>query len=246
MIFSGLALLLFFAQAPSSSIRGTVVGSTDGVAVSKTAVELRAVEGDPGANYRMITGSDGQFVFPDIPPGRYSLTAARAGYVRREYPSLITVGAGQKMTDIRLRLVATGAIFGRVFDPSGRPVGNTTVTAFKAAYRQGQRILKVEQTGVTNDLGEYRLFWLAPGTYFIGAKPHSGEHVPGTPLTSGEGPENTAGFMVGFLNAPALPNFPVSNSINSILKKAESSADAEEAFVTTYFSGTTDQDQASA
>src|SRR5262249_29346123 len=65
-------------------------------------------------------------------------------------------------------------------------------------------------------------------------------------LTSGEGPENTAGLMVGFLNAPALPNFPVSDSINSVLKKAEGSADAEEAFVTTYFSGTTDQDQASA
>jgi protocatechuate 3,4-dioxygenase beta subunit len=245
MIFSRLALLLFFAQTPPSSIHGIVVRGTDGMPLSKAVVELRAAEGNPAADYQTITNSEGRFAFPDVSPGRYNLTTSRAGYVRREYPSVVTVGAGQQITDMRLTLVATGAIFGRVFDQNGSPIGNTTVTAFKAAYRDGQRTLKVEQIAVTNDLGEYRLFWLPPGSYFIGAKPRSGEHVPG-PLASGEGPENTAGLMIGILNAPALPGFPVSDSISSILKKAEGSSDAQETFVTTYFPGTTNHDQASA
>jgi Carboxypeptidase regulatory-like domain len=246
MIFSRLILLLFFTQTPVTSVHGIVVASTDSLPLSKAVVELRALEGNSAADYRTITSNDGQFAFPDVPPGRYSLTASRAGYVRREYPSPITVSATQQMTGVRLALIATGAIFGHVFDPSGKPVGNTTVTAFKAAYRDGQRTLKVEQTAVTNDLGEYRLFWLAPGAYFIGSIPHSREHIPGAPLTSGEGPEDNSGLMIGFLNAPALPNFPVSDSINSILKKAEGNPDDQEAFVTTYFPGTTDQNQASA
>jgi hypothetical protein len=246
MIFSRLALLLFFAQTPPASIHGSVVKSTDGAPLSKAVVELRAAEGNPAADYLTISSNDGQFAFPEVPPGRYSLTASRSGYVRRGYPYTITVDTGKQVSDVRLTLVATGAIFGRVFDPAGRPVGNTTVTAFKAAYRDGQRTLKVEQTAVTNDLGEYRLFWLAPGAYFLGSKPRSVEHVPGVALSSGEGPENTSGLLVGFLNAPALPNFPVSDSISSILKKAEGSTDSHEAFVTTYFPGTTDPDQASA
>jgi hypothetical protein len=246
MIFSRLALLLFFAQTAPASIHGTVVKSNDGTPLSKAIVELRAAEGNAATDYTTTTSSDGQFTFPDLPPGRYRLTASRAGFARRQYRSVITVGSGQQITDIRLTLVATGAIFGRVFDSNGKPVGNTTVTAFTAVYRDGKRTLKVEQTGVTNDLGEYRLFWLTPRAYFIGAKPHSGEHVPGTQLTSGAGPEDTTGLMIGFLNAPALPNFPVSDSISSILKKAEGGNEAERAFMTTYFPGTTDQDQASA
>jgi hypothetical protein len=243
MIFSRLALLLFFAQTPPSSIDGIVVRTPDGMPLPKAVVEVRDAEGKAPADYRTITGSDGRFALQNVPPGHYKVAVSRAGYVRREYPSPITVGTGGRINDMRLTLVATGTIFGRVFDQNGRPIGNTTVTALKAAYRNGQRTLKVEQTAVTNDLGEYRLFWLPPGSYFIAAKPRSGEHNPG-PLASGEGPENMDRLMIGILNAPAFPGFPVSDSINSILKKAEGSSDASEAFVTTYFPGTTDQEQA--
>jgi hypothetical protein len=46
-------------------------------------------------------------------------------------------------------------------------LGNIEVQALKASYTEGRRVLKVVQWVQTNDLGEYRLFWLAPGRYYV-------------------------------------------------------------------------------
>lgn len=46
-------------------------------------------------------------------------------------------------------------------------MGNIEVQALKASYTEGRRVLKVVQWVQTNDLGEYRLFWLAPGRYYV-------------------------------------------------------------------------------
>jgi len=41
----------------------------------------------------------------------------------------------------------------------------------KVSYSQGRRGLSAAFQTYTNDLGEYRLFWLAPGSYCVGASP---------------------------------------------------------------------------
>jgi hypothetical protein len=46
-------------------------------------------------------------------------------------------------------------------------LGNIEVQALKASYTEGRRVLKGVQWVQTNDLGEYRLFWLAPGRYYV-------------------------------------------------------------------------------
>src|SRR5207253_1315831 len=58
---------------------------------------------------------------------------------------------------------------GRIYDTQGKPVVKATVQALKPAYQNGKRTLSAVRSVSTNDLGEYRLFGIAPGTYYIDA-----------------------------------------------------------------------------
>src|SRR5262249_22713338 len=72
---------------------------------------------------------------------------------------------------VRLTMIASGAISGRVYDSAGEPAANIPVQAFKYSYADGQRTLTDVKGASTDDRGEYRLFWLPPGQYYIGAMP---------------------------------------------------------------------------
>ena len=180
-----LALLLFQA-APSqtapqtrpadrASITGFVVKIGTNEPLSKASVVLNTTDGGRTQPYTSSTSNDGRFVLENVQPGKYRLAATRYGYVRYEFgargpngPGLqITVAAGQKMTEVVLPLMPAGTITGRVFERDGEPLAYVAVQALKYSYQDGQRVLNVVQTAATNDLGEYRLFWLGPGQYFV-------------------------------------------------------------------------------
>src|SRR5437867_4249532 len=148
-------------------LQGIVVkkGSTD--PLSKATVEVRRDQENAAILDSITTEDDGRFSFGSVAPGRYRLTVTRRGYTRP--PLTITLGAGQPAEDIQLNMALTGAISGRVVDAGGRPMGNVEVKAMKASYPEGRRILTPVQSVLTNDLGEYRLFWLAPGRYYVSA-----------------------------------------------------------------------------
>src|SRR5262249_55408872 len=69
----------------------------------------------------------------------------------------------------------SGAISGHIYDRDGEPIGAAKVQALKSVYQDGRRTLQVVQSTVTNDLGEYRLFGLAPSFYFVSATPSDGQ-----------------------------------------------------------------------
>ena len=125
--------------------------------------------------YSASTSTDGRFLLDKIPPGKYRLAANRSGYVRYEFGARgpnrrgldVTIGAGQKMAQIMMPLSPAATITGRVFDHDGEPLAYVVVQAMKYMYQDGERVLNVTQTAMTNDLGEYRLFWLQPGQYFV-------------------------------------------------------------------------------
>src|SRR5262245_41027276 len=185
MNWPSLLLMLFVVQAPAShrsraSLQGFVLKIGTGEPVSKAVVTLTRTDSQRRA-YTTITGSDGRFAFDDVDPAQYRLDASRTGYVRSEYgarspnrPGLpITLTAGQRMADVVVQIMAAGAIAGRVFNRDGEPLANVNVEALKYSYRDGDRVLNVVQAARTNDLGEYRLFWLQPGQYF-GSATYSG------------------------------------------------------------------------
>jgi hypothetical protein len=77
---------------------------------------------------------------------------------------------GKDLTGINFELVRSGSISGRVVNRDGEPVPNVMIQAGQPQYPAGVRRL-MSRTGniFTNDLGEYRIPSLIPGTYYISA-----------------------------------------------------------------------------
>jgi hypothetical protein len=138
----------------------------------------------PAAIPAVYTDRGGKFVIPDLEPGGYRLSVFAADYVRQEYGqrvfpgqgTLLTLTSGQVMKDLVLRLNQTGTVTGRVRDNMGQPAVGVNVQLLKSAYNGiGQKILQSAGSTSTNDRGEYRLYWITPGRYYVAV----GDSIPG-------------------------------------------------------------------
>src|SRR5262245_62578615 len=137
------------------------------------------------------TGPDGRFVLRGVEPGSYRIAVARNGYARQEYGqrvfggegTVVALAAGQAMRGIAFHLTPTGAVTGVVKDPSGEPLVGAYVQVLRASYNAaGQRTLQPAGGDRTNDRGEYRVYWVTPGRYYVavnGAVPGRSASAPG-------------------------------------------------------------------
>ncbi len=165
--------------AAKGTIAGRVVNAATGEPLRKAAVVLARVDG-PSQPQSTITDEQGQFWFRPVESGRYRLIANRTGFVRQAYGQrdpgsytdsggLLSVAAGQEVKDILFRLVPAGAISGRVVDPDGEPIMEVQVQALRWNYSRGRRMMMPAGSERTNDRGEYRIFNLPPGRYYLAA-----------------------------------------------------------------------------
>jgi carboxypeptidase family protein len=144
----GILFAVVLSQQPqSASIEGTVVQWGSSQPVDKALVE---VSGENGRDSSAVTtGADGRFEFRNLAPGNYRIKVSRNGYMGGAYGQrgpngpgrVLSVNAGQAANDLRIAIVALGAITGRVYDGSGEPAANITVQALKYSYANGQRTL---------------------------------------------------------------------------------------------------------
>ena len=130
------------------------------------------------ANVTATTDDQGKFQFKDVEAGAYRLVAARNGFARQEYGqrslnrpgTVLNISAGQQINDIAFRLTPAGTLSGRVLDSTGEALVGVTVEALRSSYDStGKRTLQPAGSARTNDLGEYRLYWINPGRYFVSA-----------------------------------------------------------------------------
>jgi hypothetical protein len=162
----------------AASLQGRVVRWGSSEPIARATVELVSEASGNPAPYVVQTNGDGAFAFSDIPSGQYRVFAKRSGYVNGEYGQRWPNGAGtplmlppgQAVSNVPVPLLQTGTISGVVRDGQGLPLGNATVQAFKASYQTGRRVFTPAQSVQSDDRGEYRLFWLTPGKYFIAAR----------------------------------------------------------------------------
>jgi hypothetical protein len=175
MTLFGLIFFMFF-QGATVSLRGVVVNALTNEPIRNATVELRNVE-RPEVLPRLVqTGNDGSFIVSQIARGRYHLTVSRVGHLRATYGERRPGGVGSPInlvndTTIKMELRPAAVVTGRVLGRNGQPLGNATVEALRVSFAQGQKSLTTVQSTLTNDLGEYRLFSLLPGQYFISAFP---------------------------------------------------------------------------
>jgi hypothetical protein len=145
-----------------------------------------------GGGARSITAADdGTFKFTDVSPGTYRIRVDRDGFLTQEYGQRswtgtgipVTVMAGQSLSGIGFQLVQGGTIVGRILDENFEPVTDIEVQSLTYTYQNGTRTLVSERQVQTNDLGEYRLYWLTPGDHYVSAvpRPRRGGLVQGLP-----------------------------------------------------------------
>jgi hypothetical protein len=174
--------ILFLAAAAlhaQGAVEGKVVSATDASPVRKATVLLRAAgaaDGQPGrGSYLTQTDSNGRFSIDGLAPGTYDCVASRAGFAARapnqsaaKPPYLsVTVENGARIADVILRLTPLGVITGRVLDAEGYPVSSANVMAMQYGYQQGKKVLLANRSAQSDDHGEYRIFDLFPGTYYV-------------------------------------------------------------------------------
>jgi len=226
-------------QAGSASIEGIVVklGTTE--PIPGAVVELSkppAAPNTPAEVLKVITGDDGKFTFRNLQAGEYRLVAARPGgtynpaqYGQRDPRSPgtpLTLSLAQRMTDVRLEMAGTGAISGRVYDRYGEPVPYAKVLAMQDWYHEGNRLLNFVQSVQTDDRGEYRLFWLPPGRYYVGVRPEDTQG--GSTTTFVNTPDRMSLYFEEVSTVPPLKRTIVDNEV------------VTETYMLTFYGGQTD------
>jgi 5-hydroxyisourate hydrolase-like protein (transthyretin family) len=142
------------------------------------------------------TDERGRFSF-SVDPGSYRLSFSGAGYAKQDYGQRtgsvsgvpLTLTPGQTKTDIVMRMLPVGAVTGSIRDNAGQPAAGVPVQLFRFVYDEtGKRTAQRVTNTRTNDLGEYRMYYLTPGRYYVSAGGSANSNGPeGVIFLSGGG-----------------------------------------------------------
>src|SRR5882724_13076110 len=160
---------------PGGRISGRVLAADNGRPVKRARVFVTAVELPGGRG--MLTDDSGIFDLTELPAGRYTLSVSKSGFVSLSYGQRRPLQAGtplqlaesQTLKGIELQLPRGSVIGGRVLDEDGEAMPGVMVRVMRYQYLQGDRRLTPAGTGQTDDKGQYRVWGLMPGDYYVNA-----------------------------------------------------------------------------
>lgn len=167
-------------QAPAppgtSTLRGHVFAEDTGQPLRKAQVRIFA--GEIRENRMATTDKNGAYEFTEVRAGRYTISASKGSYVGVSYgqqrptdaPKPLEILDRQTVERVDLTLPRGSVITGRVLDEYGEPAPEIQIATQRYQFAQGQRrLVPAGRTVSTNDIGEFRLFGIAPGQYYLTA-----------------------------------------------------------------------------
>ena len=171
------------ADRESGAIRGTVLAADGESPLAKATVSLRKSGSRRGAGERTARSDDrGQYEFGDLEAGKYHLSVTRNGFLPQDYGQKrvqpfrgrrggtpLTLGDGQVLSGIDFNLIRGGVVEGRVADQDYEPLSRVIVTLSGYQTVEGERVLTPVSRAQTDDRGQFRLFDIPPGSYFLSA-----------------------------------------------------------------------------
>jgi hypothetical protein len=165
---------------------------------------LASKTGAPGFPMNTLTDNAGRFTFSNVRSGNYLITVERDGFFgisakgtnarSKTISKPVTVAEGQSPPEVSVVMTPGARIQGRLLDTDGKPLSNMNVEAFSLAYQNGTPMLQSAAKQTTDDRGEFRLFWLEPGNYFVAAR------TPRSPRSMGS--------AIGPRDVPVLTFYP--------------------------------------
>ena len=164
-------------------IQGTVLAADGESPLAKATVSLRKSGSRGGDSERSARSDDrGQYEFTDLEAGKYLLSVMRNGFLPQNYGQKriqafrgqpggtpLTLGNGQVLNGIDFKLIRGGVVEGRVADQDYEPLSRVIVTMSGYQTMQGERTLVPVARAQTDDRGQFRLFDIPPGSYFLSA-----------------------------------------------------------------------------
>ena len=179
------------AATPPGRLTGIVVvqGTTNPIAGATVTVNVPAAPRGRGADatplpavnpldFTAKTDSEGRFSFDNVPAGVRNISALLDGYFGVDqnggYPAnaraQVTV-VSAKTAEVKLEMVQGGVISGHVYNADGSPVSDALVQTMRLSYQEGQQVLQGNLSKTTDDRGEYRIYRLVPGSYYVAVNP---------------------------------------------------------------------------
>ena len=186
-----LACMLTLAQAPvpapppnpnapptpgTATLRGHVFAADTGQPLRRAQVRITANE--IRENRMATTDAEGRYEFKEVRAGRYQIFANKGSYVSLGYgqprpmavPKPITILDNQTVEKMDFMLPRGSIVSGRILDEFGEPIPDVQVAAQQYQTIQGQRrLVPSGRQTQTNDIGEFRLFGIPPGQYYLTA-----------------------------------------------------------------------------
>lgn len=162
-------------------LRGRVVGGEGGSPLRHALVRLGGIDMREGK--MATTDEQGRWEIRELPAGRFNLSADKAGYVSLQYGQRrpfeqgrpIDVADGQTLENVNFNLPRGSVVAGRINDEYGDPIAEAMVMALRYRYFNGQRrLVPAGRFSQTDDGGNFRIYGLAPGEYFLSATLRSG------------------------------------------------------------------------
>jgi hypothetical protein len=158
----------------TGAIRGKVVSAATREPLHRVRITLNTANPDPPT---AVTDARGEFELTAVPVGSYTLQAARVGYLTTFYGQRrpgetgrrIAVSKGETVEGIEMSLPRGGVLAGTVTDESGEAYPEIRVEAVEYRYLRGRRLPVQAASTRTDDLGQFRLSGLQPGTYMLRA-----------------------------------------------------------------------------
>ena len=194
MLLTGAPLEAGQAAAPAEGARisGTVTHAITGAPINRARI-VATRDGQPP--YATISGADGKYIISDVQAGSYTVSVSRTGFVSQEFGQRrqlagapIAVAPGQPVTKIDFALAPAYTISGRILDEDGSAFAGAEVQALLSQSTDGTNSFIVAASARTDDHGEFRLFGLAAGQYYIGASDPAFNEVASTGGTVRYGP----------------------------------------------------------
>ncbi len=175
------------ATTGTASLSGRVVRADGPSRTPVARVQVSVGLGDSSGSRVAVTDDQGRFEFTGLPAGGYLITASRLGWVTTYYgsprpgrpPGVRVVVADDGKATIDVLIVPGSVIAGRIIDENGQPMARQFPLLLEQRLVGDRQMLARMRLpyGVgyfersSNDLGEFRLFGLPPGTYYLVVSP---------------------------------------------------------------------------
>jgi hypothetical protein len=219
------AAISAFQTPQSGKIEGTITDLHSGRLLLNAAISFSG----SAAPIRGFTDGSGRFAFENVPADEYRVTISQDGYVwskKESGPEMVTLKPGQEIRGLSFRMLKPSAISGRIVDRNGDPA-RVSVTLLSVDYRNGRRGL-VTASGAnairgasTNRNGEYRIYGVEPGEYYLRSELEGLVYYPGVsdvklalPITVLPGRDATADLQMPSIQAHSV-SVTLSESINA-------------------------------